>query len=66
MIIDIDSETLFPDGLSDEAISAINDVLAEIAMQWESQHYDQLKRFREQQQIDLCDPLKPWCRKNPA
>jgi len=66
MIIDIDSETLFPDGLSDEAISAINDVLAEIAMQWESQHYDQLKRFREQQQIDFCDPLKPWCRKNPA
>lgn len=66
MIIDIDSETLFPDGLSDEAISAINDVLAEIAMQWESQHYHQLKRFRKQQQIDLCDPLKPWCRKNSA
>ena len=66
MIIDIDSETLFPDGLSDEAISAINDVLAEIAMQWESQHYHQLKRFREQQKIDLCDPLKPWCRKKSA
>ncbi len=66
MIIDIDSETLFPDGLSDEAISAINDVLAEIAMQWESQHYHQLKRFRKQQQIDLCHPLKPWCRKNSA
>jgi hypothetical protein len=49
MIIDIDSETLFPEGLSDEAISAISDVLAEIAMQWESKHYLQLKRFREQQ-----------------
>ena len=64
MTIDIDIETLFPEGLSDEAISAISDVLAEIAMQWESKH--QLKRFREQQQIDFCDPLKPWCRKKIA
>jgi c-di-AMP phosphodiesterase-like protein len=66
MIIDIDSETLFPEGLSDEAISAINHVLAEIAMQWESKHYHQLKRFRQQQQIDFCDPLKPWRRENLA
>ena len=66
MIIDIDIETLFPEGLSDEAISAINDVLSEIAMQRESKHYQQLKRFHEQQQIDFCDPLEPWCRKNPA
>jgi hypothetical protein len=29
MIIDINIETLFPEGLSDEAISAINDVLAD-------------------------------------
>ena len=65
MIIDIDIETLFPEGLSDEAISAISDVLAEIAMQWGSKHYYQLKRFC-QQQIDFCDPLKPWCRKNLA
>jgi hypothetical protein len=61
MMIDID--TLFPEGLSDEAVSAINDVLAEIAMQWESQHAQQLKRFYAQQQIDRCDPLKPWRRK---
>ncbi len=27
----IDSDTLFPEGLSDEAVSAINEVLAEIA-----------------------------------
>ena len=63
MIIDIDIETLFPEELSDEAISAISDVLAEIAMQWESKHYNQLKRFREQQHIDFCDPLEPWRRK---
>ena len=66
MIIDIDSETLCPEGLSDQAISAINDVLYEIVMQWESKHYQQLKRFHEQQQIDFCNPLKPWCRKNTA
>ena len=66
MSIDIDIETLFPERLSDEAISAINDVLSEIAMQWESKHYHQLKRFHEQQQIDFCDPLEPWRRKNLA
>ena len=33
MMIDIDIDTLFPEGLSDEAVSAINDDLAEIAMQ---------------------------------
>jgi hypothetical protein len=66
MIIDIGIETLFPEGLSDEAISAINDVLYGIAIQWESKHYQQLKRFHDQQQIDFCDPLKPWCRKNSA
>jgi hypothetical protein len=59
MIIDIDIETLFPEGLSDEAISAINDVLSEIAMQWESKHYQQLKRFQKQQEINFCDPLQP-------
>jgi DNA-directed RNA polymerase sigma subunit (sigma70/sigma32) len=63
MNIDIDSETLFPEGLSDEAISAISDVLAELARQWESKHYHQLKRFHDQHQIDFYDPLKPWCRK---
>jgi len=30
MIIDIDIETLFPEGLSDEANSGISDVLAEM------------------------------------
>ena len=64
MIIDIDSETLFPEGLSDEAISAISDVLHEIAMQWESKHYYQLKRFQKQQKINFCDPLQPPAQEN--
>lgn len=66
MIIDIDIETLFPEGLSDEAISAVSDVLYEIAMQWENRHYHQLKRYRKQQEIEFMDPLKPWLRKNPG
>jgi hypothetical protein len=66
MIIDIDIETLFPEGLSDKTVSTISDDLSEMAMQWESKYYHQLKRFREQQQLDFCAPLKPWCRKNKA
>jgi hypothetical protein len=33
MSIDSDNDALFPEGLSDEAVSAINEVLAEIARQ---------------------------------
>ena len=66
MIIDIDIETLFTEGLSDEAISAVSDVLYEIAMQWENKHYHQLKRYEKQQEIEFCDPLNPWLRKNPG
>lgn len=66
MIIDIDSDTLFPDGLSDETISAIADVLYEIAMQWENKHYHPLKRFDKARQVDLFDPLEPWHRQNPG
>lgn len=64
MKIEIDSDTLFPEGLSDEAVSAIHEVFAEIARHWENQHFHQLKRFHAQQQRDCCDPLKPWRRKN--
>ena len=66
MSIHIEIETRFPEGLSDEAISAISDVLAEITMQWEGKHYHQLKRFQKQQEINFCDPLQPWRRKNLA
>jgi hypothetical protein len=64
MIIGIDIETLFPEGLSDEALSAINDALHDIAMQWESKHYHQLKRFKKQQEINFCDLLQPPAQEN--
>ena len=63
MIIEIDTETLFPDGLSDEAINAINAVLLEIAIQWKNKHYHQLNRYYKGQQIDLFDPREPWNRR---
>lgn len=57
MIFDINLETLFPEGLSDEAVSAIADVLMELAFQWESRNYAQISRFRKQQEIGFSEPL---------
>lgn len=66
MMIEIDTETLFPDGLSDEVVSAISAVLYEVASQWENAHYYQLREFDRQQRIRSCDPLQPWRKKNPG
>jgi hypothetical protein len=57
MILNIDMESLFPEGLSDETVSAIADVLMELALQWESKNYTQIARYRKQQEIDFSDSL---------
>lgn len=57
MIFDLDIESLFPEGLSDETVSAIADVLMELALQWESKNYTQISRYRKQQEIDFSDSL---------
>ncbi len=57
MILNIDIESLFPEGLSDETVSAIADVLMELALQWESKNYTQISRYRKQQEIDFSDSL---------
>jgi hypothetical protein len=57
MILDIDIESLFTEGLSDESVSAIADVLMEIALQWESKNYTQISRYRKKQEIEFSDPL---------
>ncbi len=57
MILNIDMESLFPEGLSDETVSAIADVLMELALQWESKNYTQISRYRKQQEIDFSDSL---------
>ena len=63
MIIDL--ETLFPNGVSDETVSAISEVLNEIAQQWESAYFHRLRDYYAQQQADLFDSHLPW-QKRPA
>jgi hypothetical protein len=62
MIIDLDD--LFPEGLSDETIRAITDLLHELVMQWESHYLQRLYEYRQKQQLDLFDPDQPWLRKS--
>jgi hypothetical protein len=61
MIIDLD--TLFPEGLSDETVSAIAELLNDLAMQWESRYFHRIRAYQARQQIDLFEPDHPWRRK---
>ena len=61
MIIDLDA--LFPEGLSDETVCAVTEVLNELANQWESRYFHRIRAYQAQQQLDLFDPEEPWRRK---
>lgn len=61
----IDYETLFPEGISDEAANAVCDLLYEIAGQWENHFYHQIKQYQKQHEVDNRDPLQPWRKKVP-
>jgi hypothetical protein len=61
--MNLDIETLFPDGLTDETVSAISDVLNEIALRWESCYFDRIRRYQSQHQLDLFEPEQPSRRK---
>jgi len=61
MIIDLD--TLFPEGLSDETVSAVAELLNDIAQQWESCYFHRIRSYQARQQADLFDPIQPWGRK---
>lgn len=61
MIIDLD--TLFPEGLSDETVSAVAELLNDIAQQWESRYFHRIRSDQARQQTDLFDPEQPWRRK---
>ena len=61
MIIDLD--TLFPEGLSDETVSAVAELLNDIAQQWESRYFHRIRSSQARQQADLFDPEQPWRRK---
>jgi hypothetical protein len=62
MIIDL--ETLFPEGLSDETVGAVAELLNDIAQQWESHYFHRIRSNPARQQADLFDPEQPW-RRNP-
>jgi len=61
MIIDLD--TLFPEGLSDETVSAVAELLNDIAQQWESRYFQRIRSYQARQQADLFDSIQPWRRK---
>jgi hypothetical protein len=61
MIIDLD--TLFPEGLSDETVSAVAELLNDIAQQWESRYFQRIRSYQAGQQADLFDSIQPWRRK---
>ena len=61
MIIDLD--TLFPEGLSDETVSAVAELLNDIAQQWESRYFQRIRSHQARQQADLFDSIQPWRRK---
>ena len=63
MIIDL--ETLFPEGLSDETVCAIAELLNDLAMQWESRFFHRIRSHQARQQLDLFDPDQPWLTKSP-
>lgn len=64
MIIDLD--TLFPEGLSDETVTAITELLNELANRWESHYFQRIRAYQAQQQLDLFDTEKPWRRRPPG
>jgi hypothetical protein len=61
MIIDLD--TLFPEGLSDETVCAVAELLNDIAQQWENHYFHRIRGYQARQQADLCEPEQYWRRK---
>ena len=52
-------DPLFPDGLSDESASALNEFLHQLADACESRYFSQLRRHHRHQ-LNLYDPDAPW------
>lgn len=63
MILDLDA--LFPEGLSDETVTAVAQLLNELANQWESRYFHRLRADQARAQSDLFDPREPWRRESP-
>ena len=63
MILDLDR--LFPEGLSDETVIAVAELLNELANQWESRYFHRIRADQAQAQSDLFDTMVPWRREIP-
>jgi hypothetical protein len=63
MILDFDR--LFPEGLSDETVTAVAELLNELANHWESHYFHRIRAYQAQAQSDLFDPMLPWRREIP-
>lgn len=63
MILNLDS--LFPEGLSDETVTAVADLLNELANHWESHYFQRIRAYQARAQSDLFDPMVPWRREIP-
>ena len=60
--MNIDFDSLFPEGISDETVSAIAELLNDLAQQWESRYFHRIREYQARQQTDLFDPEEPWRR----
>jgi hypothetical protein len=56
----VESDPPFPDGLSDEAVTALCDFLFDLAAAADSRFLPQILRYRQQQQTPPLDPDHPW------
>jgi hypothetical protein len=57
MIIDI--ESLFPDGISDEAAAIVSNFLWQLTSDWDRRYFVQLTRYNDSRRPP-CDPEQPW------
>jgi hypothetical protein len=57
--MNIDFDTLFPDGIADETAAAIRDLLEEFLFAWEGTYFVHLQRHHANH-LELFDPEAPW------
>ncbi len=63
--MNLDLDTLFPEGLSDETVFAVAELLNHLANQWESRNFHRIRAHQARAQLDLFELEEPWRRKVP-
>lgn len=61
--MNLDLDALFPEGLSDETVCAVAELLNELANRWENRYFHRIRAYQAKQQLDLFDVEEPWRRK---